>query len=63
MAVVAMLLQSGFMISHSQACCCRGGSHMRHSRAPWLRYRMHTRQFRPLSTKWVHLGIRYIGVV
>lgn len=42
MAVAPMLLQCGFMSSHSQACCCRGGSHMCHSPAPWLTYRVYS---------------------
>lgn len=42
MAFAPMLLQSCFMISHSQACCCRGGLYMRHSTEPWLTYSMYT---------------------
>lgn len=42
MDVARMLLQSGFMISHSQACCCRGGSRMCYSRPSWLTYNICT---------------------
>lgn len=70
MAVAPMLLQSDFMTSHSQACCSPWG-YMRHSPTTWLTYSMHTHPLRrgarhnldPCRQRWVHLSIRYIGVI
>lgn len=43
MIVVRVLLQCGFMITHSPACCSSVGvPHMCHSRAPWVTYIMCT---------------------